>query len=71
MSARDARVVGVEALLRWRRPETEDQETLTQLIEAAERSPVIFRLENWILDQSARAAAAWPGSSPAPTWWDA
>ena len=52
------RVERVEALLRWRKPRTE-QETLTDLIWAAERSPVIFKLENWILDQSFRAAAGW------------
>ena len=56
--ARDARVERVEALLRWRKPRKEKQ-TLTALIWAAERSPVIFKLENWILDQSFRAAAAW------------
>ena len=32
---------------------------LTDLIWAAERSPVIFKLENWILDRSFQAAAAW------------
>ena len=32
---------------------------LTELIWAAERSPVIFKLENWILDQSFQAAAGW------------
>ena len=58
VSARDSRVERVEALLRWRKPKKE-RETLTDLIWAAERSPVIFKLENWILDQSLRAAAGW------------
>jgi EAL domain-containing protein (putative c-di-GMP-specific phosphodiesterase class I) len=58
VSARESRVERVEALLRWRRPKKE-KETLTDLIHAAERSPVIFKLENWILDQSFQAAAAW------------
>lgn len=58
VSARDSRVERVEALLRWRKPKKE-QETLTDLIWSAERSPVIFKLENWILDQSFQAAAAW------------
>ena len=58
VSAADSRVERVEALLRWRKPKQEKQ-TLTDLIWAAERSPVIFELENWILDRSFRAAAAW------------
>ncbi len=58
VSARDFRVERVEALLRWRKPKKE-RETLTDLICAAERSPVIFKLENWILDQSFQAAAGW------------
>jgi EAL domain-containing protein (putative c-di-GMP-specific phosphodiesterase class I) len=58
VSARDSRVERVEALLRWRKPKKE-RETLTDLIWSAERSPVIFRLENWILDQSFRAASGW------------
>ena len=58
VSARDSRVERVEALLRWRKPKRET-EALTDLIWAAERSPVIFKLENWILDQSFRAAAGW------------
>ena len=58
VSARDSSVETVEALLRWRKPNRE-KESLTALIWSAERSPVIFNLENWILDQSFRAAAAW------------
>jgi EAL domain-containing protein (putative c-di-GMP-specific phosphodiesterase class I) len=58
VSARDSRVERVEALLRWRKPKKE-RETLTDLIWSAERSPVIFKLENWVLDQSFQAAAGW------------
>jgi EAL domain-containing protein (putative c-di-GMP-specific phosphodiesterase class I) len=58
VSARDLRVERVEALLRWRKPKKE-RETITDLIWAVERSPVIFKLENWILDQSLQAAAGW------------
>lgn len=58
VSASDSRVERVEALLRWRRPKQE-KENLTDLIWSAERSPVIFKLENWILDEAFRAAAAW------------
>ena len=56
--ATDARVTKVEALLRWRKPKAE-KEMLTELIWSAERSPVIFKLENWILDRSFQAAAGW------------
>src|SRR6187401_544323 len=52
------RVERVEALLRWRKPKQEAA-TLTDLIWSAERSPVIFKLENWILDQSFQDAAGW------------
>jgi EAL domain-containing protein (putative c-di-GMP-specific phosphodiesterase class I) len=58
ISIADFRVERVEALLRWRKPKKE-QVNLTDLICAAERSPVIFKLENWILDQAFRAAAGW------------
>lgn len=55
--ARDARVVSVEALLRWRTRERDDD--LEDLIWSVERSPVIFRLENWILQQACHDASAW------------
>jgi diguanylate cyclase len=51
------RTVGVEALMRWRPPE--DGPPLSDLIVSAERSPVIFKLENWVLQQSFAAAASW------------
>lgn len=58
VSARDFRVERVEALLRWRKPKKE-REALPDLIWAAERSPVIFNLENWILDKSFHARSEW------------
>ena len=58
VNAHDARAVSAEALLRWRDPE-EDQHAITELLQSAERSPVIFRLENWALDQALQAARAW------------
>jgi len=58
VDAHDGRVVSAEALLRWRDPE-EDQHAITELLQSAERSPVIFRLENWALDQALQAARAW------------
>ena len=56
--ADDGAVAYVEALMRWRTPEKEGHE-LEDLIKAAERSPVIFRLEHWTLGEGFRAAAAW------------
>jgi EAL domain-containing protein (putative c-di-GMP-specific phosphodiesterase class I) len=58
VAAPDLRIAGVEALLRWRTPDDE-QDDLTDLVLQAERSPVIFKLENWTLDQALRAAQAW------------
>jgi EAL domain-containing protein (putative c-di-GMP-specific phosphodiesterase class I) len=57
----DGRVDRVEALLRWRAPEAEE-DTVTELIWSAERSPVIFKLENWTLREACRAASAWQGA---------
>jgi EAL domain-containing protein (putative c-di-GMP-specific phosphodiesterase class I) len=54
----DGRVLGVESLLRWREPKKET-EPLADLIWSAERSPVIFKIENRILEESFRAAAGW------------
>jgi len=63
VGARDPRVVGVEALLRWRDPARE-QASVFDLIQSAERSPVIFRLENWTLKQACAAAARWAEAGP-------
>ena len=51
------RAVGVEALMRWRKESSGP--AISDLIFSAERSPVIFKLENWVLDQSFAAAARW------------
>jgi EAL domain-containing protein (putative c-di-GMP-specific phosphodiesterase class I) len=56
--ADDARVVSVEALLRWRRP-GEEKDDIAELLASVERSPVIFKLENWTLDQAFQAARGW------------
>jgi EAL domain-containing protein (putative c-di-GMP-specific phosphodiesterase class I) len=55
--AATGRPVSVEALLRWSAERYEGE--LAQLICAAERSPLIFRLENWTLKQALGTAAAW------------
>jgi EAL domain-containing protein (putative c-di-GMP-specific phosphodiesterase class I) len=54
----DGRTVGAEALMRWKEPRKEGR-TLTELILNAERSPVIFKLENLVLEDAFRAAAGW------------
>jgi EAL domain-containing protein (putative c-di-GMP-specific phosphodiesterase class I) len=48
----------VEALLRWRTPDAEHH-SITALLQSAERSPVIFKLENWTLGQALRAGRGW------------
>jgi len=61
VGACDGRVAGVEALLRWRRPDRE-QDSIAELLESAERSPVIFKLENWAMEHALHAARAWPAA---------
>ena len=51
------RTVAVEALMRWR--EGPREPAIPELVVSAERSPVIFKLENWVLDRSFAAAADW------------
>jgi len=58
VSAGDFRIARVEALLRWRTPQGED-ENIEELIWSAERSPIIFKLENRILQEACRDAASW------------
>ena len=58
VGARDGVVSGVEALLRGRAPDGEP-EPVTELIVSAERSPVIFKLENWTLGRALRTARGW------------
>jgi EAL domain-containing protein (putative c-di-GMP-specific phosphodiesterase class I) len=56
--AHDLSPVAAEALLRWRSPAAEVDD-LGDLLHAAERSPVIFALENWAMEVCFRDAAAW------------
>jgi EAL domain-containing protein (putative c-di-GMP-specific phosphodiesterase class I) len=58
VGASDSRVTRVEALLRWRAPKTEHDD-ITELLWAAERSPVIFKLEEWTLHEALHAASPW------------
>jgi len=58
VSAREGRVASVESLLRWRTSD-QDQDPVTDLLQSVERSPVIFKLENWALDHALQAARTW------------
>jgi diguanylate cyclase (GGDEF)-like protein len=52
---------GVEALLRWRRPDGRIA-TATEFIHVAEKTGLIHELTDWILHTAAAAAAAWRAS---------
>lgn len=58
-SAHAGTITGVEALIRWRHPQ---HGTLfpSLFIPIAEETGLIEALGEWVLDQSCRAAAAWP-----------
>ncbi|MDO9074347.1 MAG: EAL domain-containing protein [Rubrivivax sp.] len=55
---RDGRVVGAEALLRWRDPEMGDISP-TRFIPVAEDSGFIVAIGDWVLSQAVRQAALW------------
>ena len=59
VSLQEQRVVGVEALLRWRHPELGDVPPV-EFVPIAERAGVIGELQRWALEQAARAAVALP-----------
>ena len=58
MALGDGRIVGVEALLRWRSPEHGDVPP-SQFIPLAEESGLIVPIGEWILRESCRTLAAW------------
>ena len=64
VSVRDGSVASVEALLRWKDPAAEQAEhaELAGLVWFVERSPVIFRLQDWALGEACQAAASWRGT---------
>jgi len=55
---RDGRVVGAEALLRWRDPEIGDVSP-ARFIPVAEDSGFIVAIGDWVLSQAVRQAALW------------
>ena len=55
---RTARVVGVEALVRWNHPTLGVLEP-SSFISMAERSDIIVALDTWVLDQTCRQARVW------------
>ena len=62
VDALDERVVGFEALLRWRHPQ-QGEISPTVFIPIAEESGLILRMGDWVLNEACRVAAAWPRHS--------
>ena len=55
-----SRIVGMEALARWRHPQRGNIPP-TQFIELAEKGGLICQLGEFVVDRACRDAAAWPG----------
>ena len=58
VNPKENRVVGVEALLRYRNP-SGDLVNTQRLIEAAEQSDLILTLGDWVLNEACRQVAEW------------
>ncbi len=61
--APDRRVVAREALVRWQHP-TRGLLGPGAFVTAAERSPLVVTLGNWVLDRACREAAGWADAVP-------
>lgn len=59
VDARDERIVGFEALMRWRHPVQGDIPPAL-FIPIAEEAGLIGQLGNWALDEACRVASRWP-----------
>lgn len=59
VDAMDERIVGFEALLRWRHPKLGDISP-TVFIPIAEEAGMIGRIGAWVLNEACRVAATWP-----------
>ncbi|MEX0628175.1 MAG: EAL domain-containing protein, partial [Cucumibacter sp.] len=56
---KDLKILGFEALLRWRSPEGEDIGP-TEFIPVAEETGLIIPIGEWVLREACKAAASWP-----------
>lgn len=58
VSLHDGRVVGAEALVRWRHPQR-GEVSPSDFVAAAESSPLILEIGEWVAEEACRQIAAW------------